>query len=72
MGRRSLDYVAWQPPPNAEDLKFQNDTFYARYGYKPGALSPGFFNSIFSDKTLAWEIGSRVSKAGDILRGPDQ
>lgn len=72
MGRRPNNWKVTAPPPSMDDLKFQSESWYARYSHRAGPhLSPGFNNGVFRDKTLTWEIGNRISGAAAILLRED-
>ena len=64
-----------EPPPSVDDLTFQRYQFAEplnRGGVDSNfdiTLSNDFIKRLSGDKTLAWQLGSRIAQAGDKLRG---
>jgi hypothetical protein len=65
--RNNYKYSA--PPPNHDDLVFQTCAFDPRIGGPRvhSQLSPQFFNGILGDKTLTWQLGDKIKRAGKVL-----
>jgi len=62
-----------EPPPSRDDLVFQTCAFDPRIG-GPGVhsqLSPQFYNGLLGDKSLTWNLGDKIRRAGKVLEGED-
>ena len=65
------NYKNLSPPPSQDDLAFQTCAFDPRIGGPRvhSQLSPQFYNGILGDKTLTWNLGDRIKRAGKALEG---
>ena len=63
------NWKAFEPPPSRDDLAFQTCAFDPRIGGPRihSQLSPQFYNGIMGDKTLTWNLGDRIKRAGKVL-----
>ena len=67
------NYKDVAPPPSQEDLMFQTCAFDPRIGGPKvhSQLSPQFYNGLMGNKTLSWNLGDKISRAGKVLEGED-
>ena len=67
--KRKNNYCPIDPPPSVEDLLFQTCAFDPRIGGPKvtGNLSPQAHAGLYGDKTLKWNLGDKIRRAGKVL-----
>ena len=68
------NFKAWEPPPSIDDLSFQTCAFDPRIGGPKvhSQLSPQFYNGLMGNKTLSWNLGDKISRAGKVLEREEE